>query len=59
MIIISIIIFLIIATIGLTMQIIEDIFEQQDYGIAILKSSIVFILISFIVFLMQILWATL
>jgi ABC-type sugar transport system permease subunit len=55
MIIISIIIFLIIATIGLTMQIIEDIFEQQDYGIAILKSSIVFILISFIVFLMQIL----
>ena len=53
--IISIIIFLIIATIGLIMQVIEDIFMQQEYGRAILKSSIVFILISFIVFLMQIL----
>lgn len=55
LIIISIIIFLIIATIGLTMNVIEDIFMQQEYGKAILKSSIVFILISFIVFLMQIL----
>ena len=55
LIIISIIIFLIIATIGLTMNVIEDIFMQQEYGKAILKSSIVFILISFIVFLMQML----
>ena len=51
--IISIIIFLIIMTLGLIGQVLEEFFEEKDYGLGILKTSLVFVLISFIIFLIE------